>query len=615
MAVCAAGALGAPMMLAAADARGAVWSGSRPIPAGEPGHTALHVIPFPNTPDASPQSEIIFSSLRPSDFSGTPKVTGKVTGSASRRHRGHLIALPDRAGTAFVPAQPFTSGETVSVQASLTSARAGTASGDPRARSLEFTFTVASPVSGLSGDIRNQRAASPPGAASSASRPMFRSAPGLDPPQVHVSKGPAPGEDDIFLSPSGYPRGMMILNPRGQLIWFHPLTNILPANLEVQRYRGHPVLTWWQGTSQNGRGISGQDVILNSSYRRVASVRPGWGYVADQHEFQITHEGTALVDAYIPVRDNLVKLGGAADGTLIDCVIQNVDIRTGQVLWDWHAWGHVPLSSSYTRPPRASGFYDPFHLNSIQQLPDHRLLLSFRNTWAVYEIDELTGRVIWTLGGKRSRFAMGPGTRFEWQHDAHFYDHGVLTVFDDADAPQEDRQSSAKELRIDLPHHRVTLVHDFRHSPPLLASSQGSIQLLSDHDVFVGWGSEPDFSQYTAGGRPLFDASFALSNASYRAYRFAWTGHPLGHPALALSRSGKGVTWVYVSWNGATQVARWRVLGGPRQHALKPVKTKRWTGFETSIALPRAPRYLAVQALDASGRVLARSGTIARPRG
>jgi hypothetical protein len=247
----------------------------------------------------------------------------------------------------------------------------------------------------------------------------------------------------------------------------------------------------------------------------------------------------------------------------------------------------------------------------VQQLPGQRLLISLRNTSAVYEIDELTGRVIWTLGGKDSSLRMGPGTRFEFQHDAHLQDFGLLTLFDDAAAPQEEPQSSAKELRIDSSAGTVSLVHRYTHSPSLLAGSQGSAQLLADRDVFVGWGSQPDFSEYARGGRQVFNASFALTNASYRAYRSAWMGHPLTRPAIALSRAPSGRIHIYVSWNGSTQVASWRLVGGSGPRALAALQVKPWSGFETAIAVPRAPRYVAVQALDAGGRVIGQSRTVA----
>ena len=44
--------------------------------------------------------------------------------------------------------------------------------------------------------------------------------------------------------------------------------------------------------------------------------------------------------------------------------------------------------------------------------------------------------------------------------------------------------------------------------------------------MFVGWGSEPYFSEYSAGGQLLFDAHMHGSYESYRAYRFPWIGAP-----------------------------------------------------------------------------------------
>src|SRR5947209_12451219 len=101
----------------------------------------LRVNPFPGTPDASPQSEIIFSALAQSDLASVT-----VVGSRSGRHTGHLITLPDHAGAAFVPDRPFTPGEHVRVMAALTSPQAGTASGPPGATHLTFSFSVLVPV-------------------------------------------------------------------------------------------------------------------------------------------------------------------------------------------------------------------------------------------------------------------------------------------------------------------------------------------------------------------------------------------------------------------------------------------------------------------------------------
>ncbi len=234
----------------------------------------------------------------------------------------------------------------------------------------------------------------------------------------------------------------------------------------------------------------------------------------------------------------------------------------------------------------------------------------------MYEISRRTGNVIWTLGGKHSSFKMGAGTNFEWQHDAHLNPDGMLTLFDDAGSPQEEPQSSAKTLHINTTTMTATLVHAFRHNPGLSSSLAGSIQTLPNNNVFVAWGSEPEFSEYTPTGRVLLDGRFPLGIYSYRAFRFPWTGHPATRPALAVRAAPQGATDLYASWNGATQVAHWRVLAGSTTLALHPLGPMvKWTGFETPIRRASRHTYWAVQALDANGQVLRESLPEVMPSG
>ncbi len=452
-----------------------------------------------------------------------------------------------------------------------------------------------------------------PGARAASTTLSFHSAPGLRPPRLTVSPDPDRSSGDIFLTPFSSPQvGPMIVDSQGRLVWFRPLSQGEALDLQVQRYQGRPVLTWWQGPLSLGHGTIygvGEDVIANSSYQTVAVVRAGHGYSADLHEFQITPQGTALLDAYVPVHRNLTGFGGPANGTVLDCVIQELNIRTGKVLWEWHSLGHVPLSASYSPVARSpTNWFDYFHLNSIQQLSDGNLLISSRNTWAIYEISRSTGKVLWRLGGKRSSFSMGPGTNFEWQHDARLHQHGLVSLFDDASAPPEETQASAKLLRLDTRTMTARLVARYPHSPPLLPGLAGNAQLLPNHNVFVGWGGSPDFSEYTPGGRQIFNGTFPAGIGSYRAFRFPWTGSPRTRPALAVALAKNGTLVVYASWNGATQVTGWRVLGGSRPgglHGLGPVHPK--TGFETAVAVHAQPKYLAVQALASDHKLLATS--------
>ncbi|MFL5823068.1 MAG: arylsulfotransferase family protein [Solirubrobacteraceae bacterium] len=558
----------------------------------------LHVIPFPGTPDAASSSRIIFSSLSPSDLRSV-----RVIGSRSGRHRGRLVALPSGAGTAFAPGRPFASGERVQVAAALRSQAAGRVSGEPGRTQLHFSFRVAVPGAGPSASAIAARDIG----TSSGPNMHFRSQVHFHPPLVRVGSDPDSSSGDMFLTPhNGSQNGPMILDSTGHLIWFQPLDGVGAFNLENQSYNGQPVLTWWQGTLINGHGARGEDMIMNSSYRPVAVLKAGNGYTSDLHEFQITPRGTALIDAYVPVHYNLAGVHGSRHGTVLDCVIQELNISTGKVLWEWHALGHIRLRYSY-KAPSGSRTFDPYHLNSIQETSDGNFLISLRNTWAVYKIKKSTGNVIWTLGGKHSSFKMAPRTNFEWQHDARIFPREVLTLFNDAALPQKESQSSAMKLQINTRTNTVSLTRRYTHSPPVLTGGEGNMQTLPNGNVFVGWGSSPEFSEYTSSGRQIFSGSFLIPINSYRAYRFPWTGHPTTRPSLALAPQSNGNLKVYASWNGATQVARWKVLGGAARTTLGWFDTRGRTGFETVSTLHSEPRYLAVQALDSGGNVLATS--------
>lgn len=571
-------------------------------------------MPFPGTPDASPATQVIFSALAPSEL-----LSVRVVGSLSGRHLGRLVALPDGSGTAFVPDHPFAGTDTVTVSAVLRSAADGTGSGAPGAKRLSFSFRVAAPVAGSHASparsAKPARSAPPKSRSAQAARKYppgqhFHTVSGLAPPIVRVTRDPDHSSGDILLTPNnGHQNGPTILNSRGQLVWFDHISRLSVYNLEAKTYRGRPVLTWWQGKFADGHGIDGTGVIMNTSYHVVGRVRAGNGYTSDLHEFQVTPQGTAWVDCYVPVHANLTSRGGSANGTVLDGVVQKIDIRTGRVLWEWHSFGHVPLSASYVGAS-GGGPYDYFHVNSVQELSTGKVLISARNTWGVYLVDERTGRVDWTLGGKYSSFHMAPGTGFAWQHDATLHRNGLLTLFDDAQVPPEPA-SSAEELRIRGG--TVSLVRRFYHSPPIHAGYEGSAQLLPDHNMFVGWGDTRAFSEYSPGGHQIFNGNFLGPINSYRAYRFPWNAQPSAPPAIAVARGPHGALKVYASWNGATGVARWRVLGGSAGDHLSALGQAVATGFETGQRLHGAPRYLAVEALDAHGRVLGRSPVLSRP--
>jgi hypothetical protein len=432
-------------------------------------------------------------------------------------------------------------------------------------------------------------------------RQRFQTRPDLAPPAVAITTrrpGRAPGL--IFLGAKGGRGhdGPMIIDDTGKLIWFRAMRNReLISDFRVQTYRGQPVLTWWQGRLAGGYG-RGEGVIYDTSYRAVRRVRARNGHHADVHEFELTDRGSALLIVYDPVR--------RPEGNVVQAVVQEVDLATGLVLFEWHSIGNIALSESFRRRESPRSRWDYVHLNSVALDAHGDFILSARATNAVYKISRATGRIVWRLGGKRSDFRLGPGARFALQHDARLQPDGSITVYDNSASPAVRKRSRAITLVLDEQRKTATLRRALTHPEGLLSATQGSAQRLAGGNTFVGWGSQRWFSEYDANGRLVLDGRLARGNDSYRAYRFPWNGRPDVPPKVLATRRGERVT-ARVSWNGATNVAAWQLLAGPAPNALAPVATVPATAFETALAAATRGRHVAVRALDAAGAVLGTS--------
>ncbi len=449
----------------------------------------------------------------------------------------------------------------------------------------------------------------------------FQSRPDLSPPAITVTTpahGTEPGYIFIAPKPDDYQAGPMILDDSGTLVWFKRLDTHAVTDFRVQLYRGKPVLTWWRGRAVMGIG-NGYDVITDDSYREIARVRAGNGLIADVHEFKLTPRNTALITIYHRVPMDLSSVGGPRDGKIEDGIVQEVEISSGRVLFVWHSMAEVGLDESYYPPPdpkkgKTASPWDYFHVNSVDEDADGNLLVSARNTHTLYKIDRTTGRIAWRLGGKKSDFTMGPGTTFGWQHDARWRPGGTISLFDNEANPPLAKQSRGLVLRVDEAARTVSLVREYTHPGGLLSGSQGNVQYLPDGHVFIGWGANPNFTEYDADGRVVFDAHFTMLADSYRAYRLPWSGHPKEPPALALLTDRRGRVAAYASWNGATDVARWQVLAGPDDDHLRQVASTAKTGFETEVDLGYLlDRRLAVRAVGANGERLGTSPVETRP--
>jgi EmrB/QacA subfamily drug resistance transporter len=458
----------------------------------------------------------------------------------------------------------------------------------------------------------------------------YVSAPGLRPPVVR-STGPtkssklAPGYIlaanfyDLNHPPMVGQSGPLILDNHLQPVWFKPVPKAdVAGNLSLQLYQGKPVLTYWQGQITNtGATETGEDVVVDQHYRRVATLHATGGWVITLHEIVIRgHDAWVTANKNIPM--NLSKYGGAYNGALIDSAVQEYDLRTGKLIYSWDALDHIPLNDSRASLPTNGFPWDAYHVNSINLPGDGTFVVSMRNTWAAYKVNMASGAIEWTLGGRHSNFKLGKGAAFQWQHDVIVYPgSSLITLFDDhccqitggGTYVSPTSYSRGLVLKLDQGKHTAKLAGEYTHGSNFNAEYMGSLEPLPNGNEFVGWGSAPFFSEYDSSGNMLLDARFPGSDISYRATVEPWVGSPLYPPAAAARRSA-GRTTVYASWNGATEVKSWRVLAGTNAGAQARVASAAKSGFETAIRVPEGYKSFRVQALDAHGRTIGTSKAV-----
>ncbi len=409
--------------------------------------------------------------------------------------------------------------------------------------------------------------------------------------------------------------GPLILDRNLQPVWFQPVPEkVVAANLSLQSFEGKPALAWWQGRVTNtGATETGEDVVVDQHYQKVAALKATGGWVLTLHEFLISGED-AWVTANKNIPRNLSKYGGAYNGALIDSAVQEYNLKTGKLIRSWDALDHIPLSQSQASLPTNAFPWDAYHINAIELVGNGSFLVSMRDTWAAYLVNIATGKIEWTLGGRSSSYKFAPGAAFQWQHDVRLQSNSTVTMFDDhccqltggGTSGAATGPSRGLVLKLDPTTHTATLVSQYKGDGNFESEYMGDTQPQANGNTFVGWGSEPYFSEYSSSGKLLFEGELPGPNLSYRSSLEQWVGLPESLPAGA-ARSAGGKTTVYASWNGATQLASWRVLAGASAAHLAVVKTAAKSGFETAIPLAQGYASYKLQALDSAGKTIGSS--------
>jgi hypothetical protein len=403
----------------------------------------------------------------------------------------------------------------------------------------------------------------------------------------------------------------------GTLIWTSNYTE--PFDFKTQTYKGQPVLTFWSGELEDGFG-RGSYFILNQSYVEIAHFQANrfGDNMGDIHEFTITSDDTALIPIYHAIPWNLTETGGIDNGWLFENTFQELNIETGELIFEWNASSHVGINESYNSLPEDVGRaesspWDYFHINAIEKDANGDYLVSARVMDCVYKISGQDGHIIWRLNGKQSDFQVDDAAIFAFQHDARWVNDNNQTRMTLFDNGPTDSIAYSRGLLLDVNQVDMTvkLIQDFTNDAKTWAQFEGSLQAINPSDentnFFIGYGSQQYFAELNANGDILLDVQFARTNAvnSYRAYKLPWQGKPLTKPDIHWDKEGNKV---YFSWNGMTDGESWIVYtaNATNSSTWTNVTSVRRTGFETTVDLTdlQLNTYVRGKAVNGSGVAL-----------
>ncbi|KAG9242747.1 ASST-domain-containing protein [Calycina marina] len=427
---------------------------------------------------------------------------------------------------------------------------------------------------------------------------------------------------NILLSPRGKAvptPGPVMLDAKGNLVWMENKFGQV-MNFNVQNYKGQDYMTFWMGIDHAAHS-NGSYVLIDSSYEIVHRVYAhGINIFGDLHEFRITPQGTAIMTIYHVHEVDCTDIGLGDSCWINDGLFQEVDIETGDLIFEWRATDHVPLSDVFVKPSYKGGksedhSYDFFHINSVDKMDSGDYIISSRYAHAIICISANTGDILWQLGGKNNNFKdMNLATDFSWQHHTTWLGNNTLSLFDNHGNNVFHRLSDYSKgmiIQLDMEDMTATLLKSYAHPDKISTVSQGSVQVIPENgNVLVGFGNSPTYTEFSADGEMLCSAHFGPYLIfeildfglvkSYRTFKSAWVGRPKTVPDVKVE-NGK----MYVSWNGATEVAWWRLeTAETLDDEFLTVQELEREGFETSFELHDVDRHLRIVALDAARSVM-----------
>ena len=500
---------------------------------GQQAGNCEYVFPKPNSQLVSRETNIIVRPGRKIDRTSIPSASQFIiTGSTSGRHEGRAVLSDDAKTIVFSLYQPLADDERVTVK--MPEGVRGMDGSSVEPFSFEFK-TAAGPNPSCANVIAAEESGheAPSPASERHEIAVATDSLPLDFPPLKVDTLNSPASGELFLGGfsgaggnTAYANYLLILNNAGKPLAYRRVgTGVNPFEymfkVDPNGYYSYiertPVVTSVK--------------IVDTAFSLIDTYPKGNPATTSHADFVMLPNGHALV-LYFDIKtidmSKIVK-GGNPAATVWGNLVQEFDLDKN-VIFQWSSFDYIPITDTYEDTLAAS--FDYSHANGIELDSDGNFMLSNRHLSEITKIDRNTGEIIWRMGGKRNQFTFvnehpeNAPTYFSYMHNIRRLSNGNIMMFDNGNQ-RKPQYSRIAEYKVDEVTKTATLVWEYRHSPDIYASAQGSAQRLSNGNTLIGWGDasllgQPAVTEVLPDHSTAFELHFPAGYRSMRAYRLPW---------------------------------------------------------------------------------------------
>lgn len=196
--------------------------------------------------------------------------------------------------------------------------------------------------------------------------------------------------------------------------------------------------------------------------------------------------------------------------------------KAGEAVWEWRSWEH--LDPKEDKPPAPQEDVEEWtHGNTVAEMPDGDILVSFRDLSTIAIIDRKTGDFRWRLGSPTLAFQHGP-TPLE---------NGHILVFDNGTRREDSFMPYSRVLEIDPETSEVVWSYEEKQKVDFFAPHLSNAQRLPNGNTLICEGDFGRIFEVTSEGETVWEyvnPHFAhgpghpekpMRNPVFRAFRYS----------------------------------------------------------------------------------------------